>query len=105
MDYIDQAVVHRYMNMEAFDKSYPGQRRILMTTKGAIPYTDFVFEPGDILLAGRESAGVPDEIHNHVDARVVIPMRAGTRSLNVIISSAMIVGEALRQIQQQKAES
>lgn len=104
MDYIDQAVVHRHMNMDAFDKSYPGQRRILMTTKGAIPYTDFVFQPGDIVLAGRESAGVPDEIHNSVDARVVIPMQAGTRSLNVIISSAMIVGEALRQIQQQRMQ-
>ncbi len=104
MDYIDQATVHRHMNIDAFNTSYPGQRRILMTTKAAIPYTDFTFQTGDILMAGRESAGVPDDIHNSVDARVVIPMQTGTRSLNVIISSAMIIGEALRQIQQQQAD-
>ena len=73
-------------------------RMILLTTKGAIPYTDFKFEPNDILIAGRESAGVPEEVHQKADARVVIKMTPGARSLNVIISSAIVLGEALRQI-------
>lgn len=77
---------------------YPSRRLILMTTKGAIPYTDFAFRQGDILIAGRESAGVPDEVHAAADARVVIPMHGGARSLNVIIASAMVLGEAMRQI-------
>ena len=68
-----------------------------MTTKAAQPYTDFKFEPGDILLAGRESSGVPDDIHNAVNARVIIPMQAGLRSLNIVNATAMIIGEAIRQ--------
>jgi tRNA (cytidine/uridine-2'-O-)-methyltransferase len=60
-------------------------------------YTDFGFSPGDILLFGRESAGVPDEIHAAADARLLIPMRPGMRSLNVASAAAMALGEALRQ--------
>lgn len=68
-----------------------------MTTRGALPYTDFQFQPGDILLAGRESAGVPEDIHSAADARIVIPMHGHARSLNIVTASAMILGEALRQ--------
>jgi tRNA (cytidine/uridine-2'-O-)-methyltransferase len=68
-----------------------------MTTKAAIPYTDYAFQPGDVLLAGRESAGVPDNVHAAADARLLIPMRPGLRSLNVINACAMVLGEALRQ--------
>lgn len=98
MDYTDLAVVKRHASWEDFLATYPDQRLILMTTKGAVPYTDFTFQAGDILIAGRESAGVPDDVHNTVDARVVIPMQAGARSLNVINASAMVLGEAIRQV-------
>jgi tRNA (cytidine/uridine-2'-O-)-methyltransferase len=62
-------------------------------------YTDFAFQPGDTLMVGRESAGVPDDVHDAADARLVIPMRAGARSLNVAQAAAMVLGEALRQTQ------
>jgi tRNA (cytidine/uridine-2'-O-)-methyltransferase len=70
---------------------------VLLTTRAALPYTAFAFQPGDTLLVGRESAGTPDEVHAAADARVVIPMAAGARSLNVINAAAMVLGEALRQ--------
>ncbi len=121
MDYTDLAVITRHTSWEEFLANsqrlslaegrgpqeasglnpkalYPSRRLILMTTKGATPYTDFAFRQGDILIAGRESAGVPDEVHAAADARVVIPMHGGARSLNVIIASAMVLGEAMRQI-------
>jgi tRNA (cytidine/uridine-2'-O-)-methyltransferase len=62
-----------------------------------MPYVEFAFGPQDVLLLGRESAGVPDEVHAAADARVLVPMQAGTRSLNVAVAAAMILGEALRQ--------
>jgi tRNA (cytidine/uridine-2'-O-)-methyltransferase len=70
---------------------------VLFTTKGALPYTDFAFAPGDVLLFGRESAGVPDHVHEAADHRLLIPMPGGGRSLNVAMSVAMAVGEAVRQ--------
>lgn len=97
MDYTDLATVKRHVDWAAFRAVYPNQRLILMTTKGSVPYTTFDFRDDDILIAGRESAGVPDEIHTSVDARVLIPMQANARSLNVVIASSMILGEALRQ--------
>lgn len=97
MDYIDHIDVTRHMSWEVF-WAQRGQRRIvLLTTKGAVPYTDFQFRPDDILMVGRESAGVPDDVHDTVDGRVVIPMAAGMRSLNVALSVAMVLGEAVRQ--------
>jgi tRNA (cytidine/uridine-2'-O-)-methyltransferase len=78
-----------------------GQRKagrlVLFTTHGARPFTDFAFEAGDTLLFGRESAGVPDEVHAAADARLLIPMAAGMRSLNVVAAAAMALSEALRQ--------
>ena len=72
-------------------------RLVLFTTKGAEPYQDFAFAPGDTLLFGRESAGVPDDVHAAADARLFVPIRPETRSLNVIVAAAMGLGEALRQ--------
>ena len=74
-----------------------GRRIVLFTTKGAEPLQRFVFAPDDILLFGRESAGAPDEVHAAADARLFIPIRPETRSLNVIVAAAMALGEALRQ--------
>ncbi|CAN2975381.1 hypothetical protein METHPM2_3300001 [Pseudomonas sp. PM2] len=71
---------------------------MLATTKGAISYAEFAFHEEDVLLLGRESAGVPEAVHALADARVTIPMVAGARSLNVAVAAAMIAGEALRQV-------
>lgn len=98
MDYTDLATVKRHASFDAFCAEYLGRRLILMTTKGAIPYTDFEYRANDILIAGRESAGVPEFVHEKADARVIIPMIPGTRSLNVIIASSMIMAEARRQV-------
>ena len=70
---------------------------MLLTTRAALPYTDFAFAPSDTLMVGRESAGVPDAVHDAADARLLIPMRPGMRSLNVAQAAAMVLGEALRQ--------
>ncbi len=99
MDYLDAVEWRRhdsFTDFEAFRRS-EGRRLVLFTTSGAMPYTDFKFEPDDILLFGRESAGVPPHVHELADARLTIPMRAGMRSMNVAVSAAMALGEALRQ--------
>ena len=72
-------------------------RLVLLTTRASVPYLDFAFRPGDTLLMGSESAGVPDEVANSVDARIRIPMKPGLRSLNVALAASMVLGEALRQ--------
>jgi len=74
-------------------------RLILFTTRGAEPLHRFIFEPGDTLLMGRESAGVPDEVHAAAQARLLIPLAPGMRSLNVVVAAAIGLGEALRQVQ------
>jgi tRNA (cytidine/uridine-2'-O-)-methyltransferase len=71
-----------------------------LTTKGTLPYTAFAYQPDDILLLGRESAGVPDYVHQTAEARLQIPMRQGLRSINVAHAGAMVLGEALRQTNQ-----
>ncbi|MEA3041625.1 MAG: tRNA (cytidine/uridine-2-O-)-methyltransferase [Sphingomonadales bacterium] len=99
LDYLDQVEIARHRSWRAFEewRTEQGRRLVLATTKGALPYTDYTFLGDDILLLGRESAGVPDEVHEAADARVVVPMRPGLRSLNVAVAGAMILGEALRQ--------
>lgn len=97
MDYLDHALVVRDPSWAALRDATRGQRLILASTKAAMPYTDFSFRQGDILLMGRESSGVPADVHDAADARLVIPMRPGLRSLNVALACAMITGEALRQ--------
>ena len=103
MDYLDKVEYRRHNSWDdflQFRAQNPQEygRIILMTTKASQPYTDFQFRENDIILMGRESAGVPEEVHNLADARVVIPMAPDTRSINMAISAAMVIGEALRQI-------
>jgi tRNA (cytidine/uridine-2'-O-)-methyltransferase len=99
MDYLGQARIVRHLDWPSFEaaRRASGHRLVLLTTRAEMAYTDFGFSPGDILLFGRESAGVPDEIHAAADARLLIPMRPGMRSLNVASAAAMALGEALRQ--------
>jgi len=96
MDYLDQAHLTRHASWEAFLAQAP-RRLVLLTTKASLSYTAFSFEDGDVLILGRESAGVPDIVHAEVHEKVRIPMREGLRSLNVAIAGAMVLGEALRQ--------
>jgi tRNA (cytidine/uridine-2'-O-)-methyltransferase len=96
MDYLKSADICRHDSWERFHQGLQG-RLVLLTTKGGTAYTDFTFAPGDTLLVGRESAGVPEPVHAAADARLVIPLRPGLRSLNVAQAAAMVLGEALRQ--------
>jgi tRNA (cytidine/uridine-2'-O-)-methyltransferase len=97
MDYLAEADITRHASWSAFRAARAGARLVLLTTKGAVDYLDFAFSPSDILLLGRESAGVPPEVHDAADARLLIPMRAGLRSLNVAMAGAIVLSEALRQ--------
>lgn len=97
MDYIDHLDLTRHRSWEDFVAQIGARRLVLLTTKGAVPYTDFQFQPDDILMVGRESAGVPNHVHDRADARIVIPVQPPLRSLNVAISASMALGEALRQ--------
>lgn len=102
MDYLEMNNCRRHDSWQAFlrYRAEHGEeygRLVLMTTKGSIPYTEFEFRSNDIILMGRESAGVPEEIHQTADARIVIPMNEKARSINMAVSAAMAVGEALRQ--------
>jgi tRNA (cytidine/uridine-2'-O-)-methyltransferase len=99
LDYYDAANIIRHSSWDKFYQEYKNKKRfILMTTKSSIPYTEFCYDKDDILIAGRESVGAPDTIHDICQGRVLIPMHNDMRSLNVINASSMIVGEALRQI-------
>ncbi|AZO22163.1 MULTISPECIES: tRNA (cytidine(34)-2'-O)-methyltransferase [unclassified Mesorhizobium] len=100
MDYLEMAALSRHADWRAFEewRRTSARRLVLVTTKGTTAYTDFAFANGDILLFGRESAGVPEEVHQAADARLTIPMRPGARSINVALSVAMVAGEALRQL-------
>ncbi|HEU5047834.1 MAG TPA: tRNA (cytidine(34)-2'-O)-methyltransferase [Rickettsiales bacterium] len=100
MDYIDHVKWQRHVSWEQF-KLYAGENRsriVLLTTKTQAHYCDFTFRQNDILLLGRESAGVPQEVADYVDAAVTIPMAPQTRSLNIALAASMVLGEALRQI-------
>lgn len=97
MDYLDHLDLTRHAGWLDFSAAHKGSRRILLTTKSDLSFLDFKFQPDDILIAGRESAGVPDDVHESCDARVTIPMPGALRSLNVAIASAMVMTEALRQ--------
>jgi tRNA (cytidine/uridine-2'-O-)-methyltransferase len=100
MDYIAAVTLTRHVNWERFEevRLAEGRRLVLASTKAAEPYTRFQFQPNDTLLFGRESAGVPDHVHDKADGRIIVPMVEGQRSLNVAMSVAMIAGEAIRQV-------
>ena len=99
MDYLSTVALRRHLDWHHFEawRRESGRRLILASTRAAGIYTDFAYREDDILLFGRESAGVPDHVHDAADARVLIPMQDGLRSINVAMSAAMIAGEALRQ--------
>lgn len=102
MDYIEKANYKRHNSWADFLKyreENPNEygRLVLLTTKASIPYTEFEFKENDIILMGRESAGVPDSVHQMVDSRLIIPMNANARSINVAVSAVMVIGEALKQ--------
>jgi tRNA (cytidine/uridine-2'-O-)-methyltransferase len=99
MDYLDQVSITRHPGWDDFDQWRRGNshRLILFTTRGGTSYLDHTYRPDDVLLFGRESAGVPDRVHEAADARLTIPIRPGLRSLNVAVAVAMALGEAMRQ--------
>jgi tRNA (cytidine/uridine-2'-O-)-methyltransferase len=99
LDYLERVALHRHASWAAFEswRRQNGLRLILFTTAAATPYLDHAFGPDDVLMFGRETAGVPEAVHRAADARLVIPMRPGLRSLNVAVTAAIALGEALRQ--------
>ena len=99
LDYLAHVDLARHESFAAFEKARRarGSRLVLLTTRAELSYTSFVFKASDTLLVGRESAGVPEAIHEAADARLRIPIRPGLRSLNVAVAAAMALGEALQQ--------
>jgi len=99
MDYLDHVILVRHVSWQAFEtwRRGTGARLLLFTTRAERSYLDCAYRTDDVLMFGRESAGVPAEVHQAADARLLIPIKAGMRSLNVAVACAMAVGEALRQ--------
>jgi tRNA (cytidine/uridine-2'-O-)-methyltransferase len=99
MDYLVHVRLMRHLSWQEFNdwRQQQGRRLVLLTTAADLAHTDFAYADGDLLVLGRESAGVPEAIHAEADARVRIPMSPGLRSLNVATAAAMVLGEALRQ--------
>lgn len=99
LDYIAHAAILRHVDWRGFDadRRQGGRRLVLLTTQADVAHSDFAFSPADVLLLGRESAGVPPEVHAAADARITVPMMPGLRSLNVASAAALVLGEALRQ--------
>ncbi len=105
MDYLDLVTISRHTSFEAF-QSWRGERTasgapsrlVLLSTRAGLSYADCRYRPGDILMVGRESAGVPEEVFAAADMPVRIPMQPLARSLNVAVAAAMVMGEALRQL-------
>ena len=97
MDYIDEKEIKFYESSDHFFKSKKNQRIVLMTTKASVSYTKFKFNKNDTILFGRESAGVPDDIHRLIKDRLKIPMKNNMRSLNIASSVAIILAESLKQ--------
>jgi len=99
MDYLDRVELVRHSSWQAFTGSeiFRNRRLVLLSTRAETPYTEITYTPNDILMVGRESAGVPDDVFDAADATVRIPMSVDLRSLNVAIAAAMVMGEALRQ--------
>ena len=97
MDYMNEKEITYYQSSEDFFKSKKNQRIVLMTTKASVSYTKFKFNKNDTILFGRESAGVPENIHKQVKDRLKIPMKNKMRSLNISSSVAIILAESLKQ--------
>jgi tRNA (cytidine/uridine-2'-O-)-methyltransferase len=99
LDYLDRVELVNHVSFATFDawRRQEGKRLVLLSTTGDTAHLDFAFQAGDVLLCGRESAGVPDGVHAAADARLFVPMQPGLRSLNVAVALAIVLGEALRQ--------
>lgn len=101
LDYLDHVAISRHESFAAFEAGLASQapvpRLVLLTTQAEDTHVGFPFRDSDVLLLGRESAGVPETVHSRADARIRIPMRSGLRSLNVAVAAAIVLGEALRQ--------
>ena len=97
MDYMDEKKIKFYQSFDRFIESKKNQRIILMTTKSSVSYTNFKFDKNDTILFGRESAGVPEKVHELIKYRLKIPMKNNMRSLNVATSVAIILAESLKQ--------
>ena len=97
MDYMDWDKINTYQSSDKFFEAKKNQRIVLMTTKASVSYTEFKFEKNDTILFGRESAGVPENVHQLINDRLKIPMSEDTRSLNIASSVAIILAESLRQ--------
>ena len=100
MDYLDATSMERHSSWEDFLawKNGNNRRLVLLTTKADAAYTNFSFREEDLLMLGRESSGVPDEVHQICDERITIPMQKNARSINMALAGAMVMGEALRQL-------
>ncbi|HRE20054.1 MAG TPA: TrmH family RNA methyltransferase [Rhabdaerophilum sp.] len=100
LDYLHALRLRRHLSFAHFDalRREQGSRLVLATTRGTVRHTDFRFAQGDIILLGRESAGVPEAIHDLADARIAIPIQPGLRSLNIAVAGGILVTEALRQL-------
>ena len=99
MDYADHVQMHHHLDWTIFQNWHQMSHRrlVLLTTRSTTVYSDFSFQPDDILIVGSESAGVPEGVHAYCDARVTVPMKAEVRSLNIAVALSMVLGEALRQ--------
>jgi len=97
MDYGAQTDIIRHPSWADYAAARADGRTILLTTAGDTAHTAFAFQRTDTLMLGRESAGVPDDVHRSADARLIVPMAKGARSLNVVTAAAIVIGEALRQ--------
>lgn len=97
MDYIDQVDIRRHSSWDAYCNARGAGRLILLTTQAAEPYHRCAFRADDTLLLGRESSGVPQHVHDAAECRLVVPLRAGMRSLNVAMAAAIVAAEAQRQ--------
>jgi tRNA (cytidine/uridine-2'-O-)-methyltransferase len=98
LDYLDHVTIARHVSFDTYQETRDtSQRLLLLSSHASTPHTLFAFRPSDTLLLGRESAGVPQSVHDVADARLRIPMRPGLRSLNVAVAAAIVLGEALRQ--------
>ena len=97
MDYVQHLRITRHASWQAFLRDRPAGRLILLTTRAERRHIDCAYAADDVLMVGRESAGVPVQVHDAADLRLRIPMRPGLRSLNVALAAAMVLGEALRQ--------
>ncbi len=100
LDYVDHAAIREHASFEQFERwrAEAGRRLVLLTTRASASAYEAEFRTGDVVMVGRESAGVPEAVAETADLRLRIPMRPGMRSINVAISAAMVMGEAMRQV-------